>query len=484
LAKCGILGVERPNKEEGEQLVKYMIREMVANAKVTDQVLLEALNSAIPAETIQWVVAQHGLCRERQRKLSMEMGVALIIAMNLFWQVCLAEVLTKLLAGFRYLWAADTEPTPASKGAISQLRYALGAQVLVDLFHAVCKPMTTPQTPGAFAFGLRLMGIDGTEEALPDTAANARAFGRHTSGRGPAGFPQLKAVYLVELGSHAIVEAGFWPVHTGERVGGKRVLRAVGPGMLVLWDCGFHSFELVRYTLQVRKAHILTRLPAGVKVQFVRRLADSSWLIDLVTRDPNGKVVGEPLRLRLIEYTITDPALPGYGEKHRLITSLLDPEAYPALALVQLYHQRWEVEITIDETDTHQREAFAPLRSKKPVGVIQELYGLLLAHYVIRKVMLDAAQFAHIDPDGLSFSHALQVVTEAIFEFQITHPDDHPRLYQRLLQEVARVRLPPRKLRSNPRVVKRKMSNFDKKGPQHRNWPQPTLPFARAIALI
>ena len=96
--------------------------------------------------------------------------------------------------------------------------------------------------------------------------------------------------------------------------------------------------------------------------------------------------------------------------------------------------------------------AFHPFRSKKPVGVIQEFYGLLLAHYAIRKVMWDAATQAQVDPDCLSFSHALAVVTEAVAEFQLTDPLDHPRLYQRLLCEVARVRLPPRKLRSNPRA--------------------------------
>ena len=140
--------------------------------------------------------------------------------------------------------------------------------------------------------------------------------------------------------------------------------------------------------------------------------------------------------------------------------------------------------VSIDPLRHHQRAAFHPFRSKKPVGVIQEFYGLLLAHYAIRKVMWDAATQAQVDPDCLSFSHALAVVTEAVAEFQLTDPLDHPRLYQRLLCEVARVRLPPRKLRSNPRVVKRKMSTFEKKGPQHRAWPQPSIPFAQAFLLI
>ena len=58
--------------------------------------------------------------------------------------------------------------------------------------------------------------------------------------------------------------------------------------------------------------------------------------------------------MRIVEYTISDPALPGYGEVHRLVTTLLNPEAFPALELARAYHERWEIELVIDEVDTHQ----------------------------------------------------------------------------------------------------------------------------------
>jgi hypothetical protein len=100
------------------------------------------------------------------------------------------------------------------------------------------------------------------------------------------------------------------------------------------------------------------------------------------------------------------------------------------------------------------------LRSLKPVGVIQELYGLLIAHYIIRALMHEAAQQANLDPDRLSFVGAVRVLQNAIPEFQMTTATQLPNLYQRLLRDMAHKRLPERRLRSNPRVVKRKMSNF------------------------
>jgi len=140
---------------------------------------------------------------------------------------------------------------------------------------------------------------------------------------------------------------------------------------------------------------------------------------------------------------------------------------------------------SIDEIDTHQRLAGRPLRSLKPVGVIQELYALLIAHYAIRFLMHEAALRANIDPDRLSFTHALNVLQSAMPEFQMTAPNLLPDLYARLLNDLATKRLPDRRFRTNPRVVKRKMSKFHLKRPEHHNWPQPSAhSFRVALSLI
>ncbi len=75
-----------------------------------------------------------------------------------------------------------------------------------------------------------------------------------------------------------------------------------------------------------------------------------------------------------------------------------------------IYRARWEIETALDELKTHLRGARIVLRSKTPEGVAQEFYGLLLAHFAIRGLMHEAALSAAIDPDRLSFVHALRVV--------------------------------------------------------------------------
>ena len=121
------------------------------------------------------------------------------------------------------------------------------------------------------------------------------------------------------------------------------------------------------------------------------------------------------IQVRVIEYTIeTDGELKTY----RLITSLMDLALFPALLLAEQYHQRWEIENTIDELKTHLLRRKTPIRSLKPREVVQEIYGWLLGHYVIRSLMFQAAQQADISPLRLGFTGTLKVIRRAIPDFQ------------------------------------------------------------------
>jgi hypothetical protein len=154
---------------------------------------------------------------------------------------------------------------------------------------------------------------------------------------------------------------------------------------------------------------------------------------------------------------------------HRLVTTLLDPVQAPAEELICLYHERWEVELVIDEIKTHQRLTPQPLRSKTPDLLYQELYGVVLAHYAVRAWMHESALQADLDPDRLSFTHALHVLDTACYEFAIVASDDQLRLTQRLLADLRDPQslLPVRRLRFYPRVVKRAFSAFRRKQRWH-----------------
>ncbi|MEJ2749966.1 MAG: IS4 family transposase [Anaerolineae bacterium] len=460
----------------------YRIREIDAESNFCQELQIDMIERVLPATDIAEALAAEGIETQRVRKLDLLLTVLVIVSMNIYPYLSIGHVIQKLARGLRFIWP-DADYDVPKGSALSYRRYQLGAPVMAHLFRHICRPIATPETKGAFCFGLRTMAIDGTTESLPDTAANAAVFGRHHTDRSEAAFPQTQCVYLAECGTHVIVDAGFWPIHTSERVGGHRMLRSVTAGMLVMWDRGFHDYSMIA-GVQARQAHVLSRLPAHAKPERVQTLPDGSWLAYIYPSAYQRRKQGERCLVRIIEYKVTDPALADPDETHRLLTTLLDPDLYPAVDLICAYHERWEIEIAIDEIDTHQRLSAKTLRSLKPVGVIQELYGLLIAHFIIRFLMHEAAVQANIDPDQLSFVHAVEVIKDAIPEFQMVAADQREQLYQRLLRDIARRPLPERRNRVNPRVVKQKMSNFLKKRPKHYQWPQPEISFREAVVLI
>jgi hypothetical protein len=458
-----------------------MIRQIGADESLSGHLALDALGDIIPPTVLAEVIAQHGVQEERDRTLPAVATLVLCIAMNLYAHEALPAVFRRLVAGLRWLWS-DPSDLRVSKSAISQARYRLGAPVLVSLFHRVCQPLGTPDLPGAFLCGLRLMAFDGTMVDLAATPANVAVVGRRPASRGTCAWPQAQLVALCESGTHASCDAGLWPYNHDEEAGVRRLLRAVTPGMLVLSDRGLHSYDLIAATLG-RGAAILNRVPAHVKPQLSATLADGTQLVRLRPSDGKRRRRGEHLVVRLICYTLDDPCRVGHRQEHRLVTSLLDPATAPAEELILAYHTRWEIELTVDELVIHQRPVL-PLRSKLPVGVVQELYGLLIAHYLVRAVMVDAAATVSLAPTRMSFVESLRLIREALPDFQRTAPADHRSIYQALLADIAAVALPPRANRINPRVVKQKMSNFPVKRPEHRGWPQPTKPFRDTIQML
>ena len=459
----------------------YRIRQIEPETKFTEGLSLEVITRVVPLKTIQKLLAECGVEGQRERRLPGWLTVLFCIGMNLLSELSMTGVMEHLMRGTRLIHELDEAEAPCAS-AYSQARARLGARLMARLFKAVCRPLATPDTPGAFAYGLRLVALDGSVDEVPDSEANSAYFGRASSQRGQSAFPQVQCVYLCECGTHTLFDAAFWPYAVSERRGGKRLLRSVGADMLVMWDRGFHDYDMLT-GVRSRGAHVLARLPAHVKPERVEVLPDGTWLAYIRPSDAKRRVK-ERLLVRVIDYTIDDPTRPGHAQHHRLITTLLDPAAYPAVDLIVLYHERCEVEITLDEVKVHQRLLPRPLRSLKPVGVIQELYALLLAHFVVRFVMHQAGLAYGLDPDRLSFVESLRLIRAAIPEFQLVDPALHDRLWSRLLRDIVRHSLPSRPNRTNPRVVKRKMSNFKLKRPEHRSVPQPALPFADVVVVL
>ena len=441
---------------------------------------LAVLSQAIPLDVVLEVAAAHAHPTQRRRKLPLPTLLLLVVTMSIFTQDALEVVFVRLCAGLRDHWP-DAAAGLATRSALCRGRQRLGLRPVIALFHRIARPLATPATPGGFLWGMRLVALDGTKDVVPDSPANAHAFGRSASQHGAAAYPQVLGIYLVEVGTRLVLDATFWPCATTEHTGARRLLRSVQRGALLLADAGFYSALLVT-RVRATGAHLLGCLPAGVLLRDPVALPDGSVWAFVQGTDQHQQPLR--VRVRVITYRLTDPARPHAGETRRLVTTLLDAERYPALDLILAYHERWEVELAISELGTRQRLAADPLRSQTPLGVLQELYGLLLAHYALRTVVVQAAALAGVDPDRISFTRTIQLVAAALPIFQVTPRRQHARLYARLLADIGRSLLPPRATRSNPRVVKRQQSKFPRKRPQHLGTPPLQLAFRDAFVLL
>lgn len=397
----------------------------IGPAGLGDRPLLEALEAAIPDEAVEAAIEATGTRERRRRRLPTHLVVTLVVAMGLWASESMRHVLAEVVAG----WREGAEPEQAgwhlpSTAAIVQARQRAGARLLREVFQAVAGPIATAQTASAFLGDLRLMAIDGTTLDVADTPENDRAFGRPTTKRGAGAFPQLRVLALIETGTHVICDVVIRPFGTGEVPTALRLLRSIGPGMLLLWDRGFHSYELVQATLKQR-AHFLGRTKRNIILRPTEILSDGSFLARIYPSPTARRRDEHGIELRVIEYALDTPAGPGQ-EKYRLITSLLDERAFPAERLAATYHERWEIETALDELKIHQWAHPRPLRSKHPREVVQEVYGLLLAHLAIRTMIYQAARSSGVDPDRLSFTGALRVLRRAIPRAQRTSPDRLP----------------------------------------------------------
>ena len=136
-----------------------------------------------------------------------------------------------------------------------------------------------------------------------------------------------------------------------------------------------------------------------------KELEDGSYLSRVYESKNDQKQKRSGLVVRVVDYTLT--GVPNPEPVYRLITTILKPEQATAVELAALYPERWEVETALDGLKTHLRAGKLTLRSKTPDLVRQEFYGLMMAHFAVRGLMHEAALMGDIDPDRLSFVHAV-----------------------------------------------------------------------------
>ena len=297
---------------------------------------LAGLEKVISPAVIEQVLRDTGRVNGRACILTHQVMLWVVVAMGLLTRLPIRQV-------FRYARRLQLGGTCPARSSLCEARHRLGVEPVRALHAAVVKPLTTPDTPGAFYRQWRLMALDGTVMDAPDSEANA-IFGRSSNASGEGAFPQVRKVSLVELGSHVEVAIAIGGYHEGEQTLARTLFDQIPDDALLLEDRGFFCAEDWK-ALHLR-VKLLLRVKSNLTLKPLKRLSDGSYLAKIYLtyydrqKDRNGIVV------RVIEYTLNDPQRTGHGEMHRLVTNLLDETEYPAQELIELYHERWEEEVS------------------------------------------------------------------------------------------------------------------------------------------
>ncbi|WP_286329500.1 IS4 family transposase [Streptomyces sp. MBT84] len=403
------------------------------------------LTQVVPFEMVDEVLAECGAVQQRLRKLPARVVVYLLLAATLFEECGYPAVWRKLTAAFEAL------PLPTvTATALWHARTRLGVRPMRGMFDLLRGPASAVRTAGARWAGLLVVAIDGTYLDVADDADVRARLGKGANQYTAAsGYPQVLLVALVACGTRAVIDAVFGPHKPGEPVLGRRLLRSLHQGMVVLLDRDFATNAFL-HTVAGTGADFLARLSAVRKPPVLRRFDDGSFLSQIGT-----------VQIRIIECEITIATTAGrHSGVYRLATTLLDHRRYPAFELIRLYHERWEVEsayFTVKQSMLGRRV----LRARTLPGIAQEIYALLTVYQAIRIAIADAtSSVPGTDPDRASFSIALHTARDQIVQTAGAIAGTTIDLVGTIGRAVLNQLMPAAACASAPRAVKRPLSRY------------------------
>jgi hypothetical protein len=416
----------------------------------------EDLRRNIDPEWVEEALAATGTATIRRRRLPAQMVVWLVLGMALFRDRSIHDVVSKLS-----LVLPGRKPTVAPS-AVTKARARLGEEPMEWLFDRSAQKWAHESAASHRWRDLALYGVDGTTLRVPDSDANRAEFGGSKGSRGESAYPLVRAVGLMALRSHLLAAAAFGPYGTGEVTYAAELWASVPNQSLSIVDRGFFGAGLlIPLARDGKQREWLTRGKKNLRWRVVKELGPDDSLVEMAVsaqarkKDPS---LPKKWQLRLICYQRK-----GFRPEV-LLTSLLDPVAYPAHEIVALYHERWELELGYDEIKTEMLDREEAIRSKSPIGVRQEMWGILLAYNLVRLEMERVADEAKVEPVRISFVGALRMICDEWLWCAIASPGAIPRHLRNLRAALVGLVLPPRRSeRAYPRAVKIKMSNYARK---------------------
>ena len=415
----------------------------------------DKLRSLLDPEILAQAYELSGVATVRRRRLPLDSVMLTIIGMSLFRNEPVWDIASKLdisLPGKNKFVAPS---------ALVQARQRLGYEAVAHTFHLMAK-----RTFEHHAFeqwcGLNLLAVDGVMFRAQDTPDNLSEFGCERNNHGDNPYPQIRMCSLMEVSSHLLLASEFDGRKVGEMSLAERLIPSIPDHSLTLFDKGYYSLGLL-YHWQNKGNNTHWMLPARKDLQFKvkHQLREHDAIITLSPTPQARKKfpdLPDTIDARLTTYEVD-------GKAYRMLSSMTEPLQYPYDEIVDVYTQRWEIELGFREMKQGLHQAKHTLRSKIPDMVRQELWGLLLAYNLVRIAMLDAVKdIPDVSPTRLSFSLCMRQVVTFFITVTIRSASKLPEHYFYLLETLRMLKLPDKRPdRIYPRAVRRKPTKYPTK---------------------
>jgi len=302
--------------------------------------------------------------------------------------------------------------------------------------------------------------VDGSTTQLPDTPSNQKRYPQPTEQKPGCGFPMLRFVAILSLKSGAIVQVVMDSLRSHDLRLFRRLWQFLLKGDIVLGDRAFGEYSTLAL-LPKQDVDVVARLHHKRKVDFrkAKRLAKNDGLfVWTKSYEQSGlstpgqwQEMPEEITVRIIRFRAN---LRGF--RHRrvtLVTTLLDPQLYPADQIIGLYARRWSLELCFRDLKTTM--GMERLRCKSPAMAQKELLTYLIAHNLVRCVMAEAAALYCVQLELISFKGSVDALRQYSAAMAAA-PNRKLRrqLWEDLLLNLARDLVPFRPGRLEPRAVK------------------------------
>jgi len=349
--------------------------------------------------------------------------------------------------------------------AYCRARRRLPGELLPRLARLVAGRLAARVKPRHLWLGHRVKLVDGSSVAMPDTPGNQAAYPQPKAQKPGCGFPVARVTAIFDLLTGALVDLAMGALRVGETILFHRIWGSLEAGDVAVADRHFCSYADIAL-LRARGVESVFRLHPG-RVHGFRegqRLSHNERLVCWTKHvrpawlSPGEfEALPDTQVLRLVRFRCR---VPGWRvDEVFLVTTLLDPKAYPASDIAELFHRRWDIETDFAHLKTTMQLEF--LRTRTPDMVERELWAHLLAYNLIRTLMWEAGLRRRVAPTTLSFKAAIQEMM-ALWPFTAAaaRRQDLARFYDSLLHGIGFHRLPQRPHRCEPRVRKRRPKSY------------------------